>query len=115
MKFRLLLAGLSVLWSIPAAAAKGEFYLQKTSFPRWEPVFLYYRLTNSGRHAVTVGSNFDPGEPSCSGHLITVSSDPIPTPSCSLLGEQATTIVAALTTEVIAPGRVLYRAISADL
>ena len=89
MKFRLLLAGLSLFWSISAAAQlTGEFYLQKTSFARWEPVFLYYRLTNNGWDSVTVASTLDPGQPCCSGHLITVSSDPIPTPSCPLLGGQ---------------------------
>jgi hypothetical protein len=89
VKFRLLLAGLSLFWSISAAAQlTGEFYLQKTSFARWEPVFLYYRLTNNGWDSVTVASTLDPGQPGCSGHLITVSSDPIPTPSCPLLGGQ---------------------------
>ena len=87
MKFRLLLAGLSLLWSISAAAQlTGEFYLEKTSFARWEPVFLYYRITNKGAGTVTVASTLDPGQPGCSGHSITVSSDPIPTPSCSHLG-----------------------------
>lgn len=87
MKFRLLLAGLSLLWSISAAAQlTGEFYLQKTSFARWEPVFLYYRLTNNGGDSVTVASTLDPSQPGCSGHLITVSSDPIRTPSCPHLG-----------------------------
>ena len=89
MKFRLLLAGLSLLWSISAAAQlTGEFYLQKTSFARWEPVFLYYRVTNIGSDSVTVASTLDPGQPGCSGHLITVSSDPIPTASCPFLRGQ---------------------------
>ena len=89
MKFRLLLAGLSLLWSISAAAQlTGEFYLEKTSFARWEPVFLYYRITNKGAGTVTVTSTLDPEQPSCSGHSITVSSDPIPTPSCPNLGDR---------------------------
>jgi hypothetical protein len=89
VKFRLLLAGLSLLWSISAAAQlTGEFYLEKTSFARGEPVFLYYRLANKGPDTVTVASTLDPEQPGCSGHSITVSSDPVPTPSCPLLGDQ---------------------------
>lgn len=84
MKIRLLLACLSLLWSVSAAGQlTGQFYLEKTSFARWEPVFLYYRLTNSGQTPVTVASTLDPAQPGCSGHSITVSSDPGPAPSCS--------------------------------
>ncbi len=89
MKFRLLLAGLCLLWSVSATGQlTGQFYLEKTSFARWEPVFLYYLLMNSGQASVTVASTLDPGQPGCSGHSITVSSDPIPTPSCPLLGAE---------------------------
>jgi HEAT repeat protein len=89
VKFRLLLACLSLLWSVSAAGQlTGQFYLEKTSFARWEPVFLYYRLTNSGQASVTVASTLDPEQPGCSGHSISVSSDPVPTPSCPLMGAQ---------------------------
>jgi HEAT repeat protein len=89
VKFRLLLVGLSLLWSISGAAQlTGEFSLHKTSFARWEPVFLYYRLTNNGLDSVTIASTLDPGQPGCSGHAIKVSNDPIPTPSCPYLGDQ---------------------------
>lgn len=89
VKLRLLLAAISLLWSISAAAQlTGEFYLTKTSFAHWEPVFLYYRITNKGAGTATVASTLDPGQPGCSGQWITVSSDPIPTPSCPLLGAE---------------------------
>ena len=89
MQFRLLLAGLSLLWSVSAVAQlTGQFYFEKTSFARWEPVFLLYRLTNSGQTSVIVASTLDPGQPFCSGHSIRVSSDPVPTPSCPFLGAE---------------------------
>ena len=89
MKFRMLLACLSLLCSASAVGQlRGQFYLEKTSFARWEPVFLYYRLTNSGQTPVTVFSSVHTEQPGCSGHWITVSSDPVPTPSCPLMGSQ---------------------------
>ena len=89
MKFQLLLGCLSLLWSVSAAGQlRGQFYLEKTSFAHWEPVFLYYRLTNSGLASVTVASALDSEQPGCSGHSITVSSDPVPTPSCPLMRTQ---------------------------
>ena len=87
MKSRVLPAGLLLLWSVSAAAQlTGQFYLEKTSFARWEPVFVYYRLTNNGQAPLTVVSTLNPGQPFCSGHSIRVSSDPVPTSSCPFLG-----------------------------
>jgi len=83
VKFRQLLACLSLLLPVPAVGQlTGKFYLEKASFAHWEPVFLYYRLTNNGSEPVTVAGILDPEQPGCSGHSITVSNDPIPTPLC---------------------------------
>ena len=80
MRSRLILAGLWLLGSVAASGQlTGQFYLKKTFFARWEPIFLYYRITNDGREAVEIINTRNPEQPGCSGHSIRVSSDPSPT------------------------------------
>jgi hypothetical protein len=65
----------------------GEFYLDKTSFARFEPVFLNYRITNKGLKTVTVDRILNPERPCCSAFSIKVSNDPVPMPSCPFVGD----------------------------
>lgn len=89
---QLLIAVLCACWSIPVAAqVTGEFYLEKDTFARGEPVFLYFRLSNLGPNAVLL---FEPDidQPMCSGHLITVTTDPPPPYSCLNIADTGCTI-----------------------
>jgi hypothetical protein len=83
VKARLLLAVLCLLWPISAAAqVTGEFYMEKTTFARGEPLFLYFKLVNHGPAAVTILTGADPEQPFCSGNVITVSIDPLSSALC---------------------------------
>lgn len=82
----MLVASLCTLGSISAAAQlTGQFYLEKETFARGEPVFLYFSLVNKGLDTEMI----DPEQSFCSGISITVSSDSVPTFSCPSLGGQS--------------------------
>lgn len=75
MGVRLAVAGLCLLASASAAAElTGSFYLEKETFARGEPVFLYLKLTNTGQDTAELTTS-DPDQPACSGIDIKVSSD----------------------------------------
>jgi hypothetical protein len=62
----------------------GEFYLEKSTFARGEPIFLYFQVVNDGPK----GENLHSADPYslCSGYQISVSTDPSITSSCALAG-----------------------------
>jgi hypothetical protein len=92
VKARLLLASLCIFGSVSAAAQlTGRFYLEKETFARWEPVFVYFSLVNHGSDTVMIVA-VDEEQPFCSDTSITVSSDPAPTSSCPFLGSQGCVI-----------------------
>ena len=79
-------------WSVTAAAqVTGEFYLEKKTFAPGEPVFLYLKVSNHGPNAILM---FEPDidQPACSGHSITVTTDPPPAYSCPNLADTGCTI-----------------------
>ena len=89
MKTRLLLAIFCIICSVSATAQlTGQFYLEKETFARGEPVFLYFSLVNKGLDTEMIVA-IDPEQSFCSGISITVSSDSVPTFSCPSLGGQS--------------------------
>jgi hypothetical protein len=87
VKTRLLIAGLFAFCTISAVAqVTGEFYMEKETFAPGEPVFLYFKLSNHGPDAIRLESPFV-DQPSCSGNVIIVTSDPPPAHSCVNLAE----------------------------
>lgn len=75
MNIRLAVAGLCIFASASAAAElTGSFYLEKATFARGEPIFLYLSLVNKGPDTAEFAIS-DPDQPLCSGVFITVSSD----------------------------------------
>jgi hypothetical protein len=92
VKTRLLVVILCIFGSISAAAQlTGQFYLEKETFARGEPVFVYFSLVNHGSDTVMIVAA-DEEQPFCSDTSITVSSDPVPTSSCPFLGGQGCVI-----------------------
>jgi hypothetical protein len=89
VKTRLLVAILCIIGSVSATAQfTGQFYLEKETFARGEPVFLYFSLVNKGLDTEMIVA-IDPEQSFCSGISITVSSDSVPTFSCPSLGGQS--------------------------
>jgi hypothetical protein len=88
VKTRLLVASLYIFGSVAATAQlTGQFYLEKETFARGEPVFVYFSLVNHGSDTAMIVA-VDQEQPFCSDTSITVSSDPAPTSSCPFLGGQ---------------------------
>jgi hypothetical protein len=82
VKIRLLVASFCIVGSGSAATQLvGHFYLQKATFARGEPVFLYFSLMNKGPDTAVVVTG-DSDQPLCSGISITVSSNPSASFSC---------------------------------
>jgi hypothetical protein len=78
----MLVASLCIISSLFASAQlTGRFYLEKETFARGEPVFLYFSLENRGSETAMIFA-VDQEQPFCSGASIAVSSDPAPTSSC---------------------------------
>ena len=76
-----LLATFSMGWSLVAAGQlSGQFYLEKSTFARGEPIFLYFEVSNDGAKA----ENLDSADPYsfCSGYEIRVLSGSGITSSC---------------------------------
>lgn len=82
MGFRLAVAGLCIFASASAAAElTGSFYLEKETFARGEPIFLYLKLMNKGPDMADLTTS-DPDQPECSGIDIQVSSDGLSLRAC---------------------------------
>ena len=80
-----LLAAFLIGWSAVATGQlSGQFYLEKSTFARAEPVVLYFEVRNDG----TKAENLPSADPYsfCSGYRISVSSDPDITSSCGPSG-----------------------------
>jgi hypothetical protein len=76
MRIRRIVACSCIFASASAAAQlTGSFYLEKTTFARGEPIFLYLSLMNKGPDTAEFAIS-DPDQPLCSGISITVSNDP---------------------------------------
>ena len=104
---RLLVASLCILSSASVALAAhltGRFYLEKTTFGRGEPVFLYFSLVNEGPDAAVVGTG-DADQPFCSGVSITVSSDPSPAFSCPSSKDNSCSYIGPPQTRQLASGQ----------
>jgi len=81
-------ASLCIFGPVAAPAQlTGQFYLEKETFARGEPVFVYFSLVNHGSDTAMIVA-VDQEQPFCSDTSITVSSDPAPTSSCPFLGGQ---------------------------
>jgi hypothetical protein len=76
MRIRRVVACSCIFASASAAAQlTGSFYLEKATFARGEPIFLYLSLVNKGPDTAEFAVG-DPDQPLCSGISITVSNDP---------------------------------------
>lgn len=106
MKILLLVASFCIVGSGSAATQlAGHFYLQKATFARGEPVFLYFSLVNKGPDTAVVVTG-DSDQPLCSGISITVSSDPSAGFSCpSSSRDNACVYNGPIRTQKLPPGQ----------
>jgi hypothetical protein len=92
VKTRFLIASLCAFCAISAAAqVTGEFYLEKATLARGEPVFLYFKISNQGPDTIQVLAPYL-GQPACSGVIINVAGSSAPPSSCPDLKTNSCTI-----------------------